>query len=248
MEIKLKENERIDDLQYKNLKIIQNKDGFCFSMDSILLVEFAKNIKRNTTVIDLGTGTGIISILLSKKVELKKIIGIDILEDVCDMAKRSISLNKLEDKIKIINEDVKNMGKIFESSSFDVVISNPPYKKINSGLTNSNKNKLISRHEITANLEDFIKIASYLLKSNGEIYIVHRPERLVDIFNLLRKYHIEPKDMQMVYPQKSKEPNLILIKGVKNAKPFLKIRKPLFIYNERGEYTEDIIRIYKEDI
>lgn len=244
MNINLKENERIDDLQYKDLKIIQDSEGFCFGMDSVLLSDFAKDIKENAKIIDLGTGTGIISILLSKKIKQKKIIGVDIQKEVCDMAQRSVILNKLEDTIEIINEDIKNIEKVFEKGSFDAVITNPPYKKINTGLVNDNKLKLISRHEIAANLEDFIKVSSYLLKSNGSLYIVHMPERLADILNLLRHYQIEPKQMQVVYPQKNKEPNLILIKGVKNAKPFLKIKKPLFIYTDKGEYTEDILEIY----
>ncbi len=246
MKVNLKENERIDDLEYKGLKIIQNTKGFCFGMDSILLSGYAKNIKKNAHVIDLGTGTGIISILLSKKTNAKKIIGIDIQEDVCDMAKRSVILNNLEDNIEIINEDIKEINKKFEKASFDVVVTNPPYKKINSGVINDNKAKLISRHEITANLEEFIKQSSYLLKQNGEMYIVHRPDRLVDIISILRKYSLEPKQMQIVYPRKDKEPNLILIKAVKNAKPFLRVDKPLYVYDNEGKYTEDILKIYEK--
>ena len=246
MDIKLDENERIDDLEYKNLKIIQNTKGFCFGMDSILLTGFARNIKKNARVIDLGTGTGIISILLSMKTEAKELIGVDIQKEVCDMAKRSVDLNNLGDKIEILHEDIKNLNKKFKEASFDVVVTNPPYKKQNEGLLNENRVKLISRHEITASLEDFIKQASYLLKPNGEFYLVHRPERLVDIFNLLRKYLIEPKKMQIVYPQEKKEPNLILIKAVKNGKSFLKIEKPLYIYNNHGEYTEEVLRIYEK--
>ena len=247
MNIKLKENERIDDLQYNNLKIIQNKDGFCFGMDSILLTGFAKDIKNGLKIIDLGTGTGIISILLSKKVNPEKIVGIDIQKEVCDMAKRSVILNGLEDKVEIINENIKTLNEKFQADSFDVVVTNPPYKKQNSGMINENKAKLISRHEITADLDDFIKISSYLLKSGGSFYIVHRPERLVDIFTLLRKYRLEPKEMQIVYSEEGKDAKLILIKAVKNAKPFLKIRKPLFIYNKDGKYTDEILKIYENE-
>lgn len=247
MEINLKENERIDDLQYRNLKIIQNQDGFCFGMDSILLSDFAVGIKKNAKIMDLGTGTGILSILLSRKVNPNKIVGVDIQKQVCDMATRSVKLNKLEDRIEILNEDIKELSKKFDSASFDVVITNPPYKKQNTGLVNNNKIKLVSRHEITAGLEDFIKISSYLLKDKGSFYLVHRPERLVDIFSLLRKYHLEPKKMKIVYPKKGKEPNLLLIEAVKNAKPFLKIQKPLFIYNENGEYTDEVLSIYHKE-
>ena len=246
MNISLKENERIDDLEYKGLKIIQNTKGFCFGMDSVLLSGFAKNINKNANVIDLGTGTGIISILLSKKTNAKKIIGVDIQAEVCDMAKRSVILNNLEDKIEIINEDIKEINKKFAKASFDIVVINPPYKKANSGIVNNNKAKLISRHEVTANLEEFIKQSSYLLKQNGEIYMVHRPDRLVDIISLLRKYSLEPKQMQIVYPQKDKEPNLILIKAVKNAKPFLRVDKPLYVYDSEGKYTDDILKIYEK--
>lgn len=247
MEINLKENERIDDLQYRNLKIIQNQDGFCFGMDSILLSDFAVGIKKNAKIMDLGTGTGILSILLSRKVNPNKIVGVDIQKQVCDMATRSVKLNKLEDRIEILNEDIKELSKKFESASFDVVITNPPYKKQNTGLVNNNKIKLVSRHEITAGLEDFIKVSSYLLKDKGSFYLVHRPERLVDIFSLLRKYHLEPKKMRIVYPKKEREPNLLLIEAIKNAKPFLKIQKPLFIYNENGEYTDEVLNIYHKE-
>ena len=154
------ENERIDDLEFKGLKIIQNKDGFCFGIDSILLSDFAKEIKKGSKVIDLGTGTGIIGILLCMKTELSKIMGVEIQKEVYDMAKRSIKLNNLENKFEIINENIKNLENIIETGTFDAVVTNPPYKKIGTGLTNENEKKLISRHEITANLEDFIKVSS----------------------------------------------------------------------------------------
>jgi len=160
MEINLKDNERIDDLQLNNLKIIQNKDGFCFGIDSVLLSDFAKDIRNNSKVLDLGTGTGIIGTLLCAKTNLSKIYGIDIQKDVCDMASRSIKLNNLEDKFEIINSNIKDLINIFEENSFDAIVSNPPYKKDNSGLKNESETKLISRHEITASLEDFIIISS----------------------------------------------------------------------------------------
>ena len=157
MEEKIKENERIDDLEYKGLKIIQNKDGFCFGIDSILLSDFAKEIPNNAKVIDLGTGTGIIGILLCAKTQLSKIIGIEIQKEVYELAKRNIKLNNLENKFEVINENIKNLEKILEENSYDAIVTNPPYKKENTGLTNENKLKLISRHEIEANLEDFIQ-------------------------------------------------------------------------------------------
>ena len=246
MNIELNDDEVIEDLQFKNLKIIQNKKGFCFGIDSVLLSDFAKEIKDNSTVIDLGTGTGIISTLLCGKTKLKKIIGVEIQEEVYKMAKKSIKLNKLENKFEIINENILNLNNIFEKNSIDAIVTNPPYKKKNTGVINEDEKKLISRHEITADLEDFIRVSKELLKDKGEFYMVHRPERLVDIFNLMRKYKIEPKKMRMVYSNKDKKSKLVLIKGIKNAKPFLKLENNLYIYDENGEYTEEIKKIYNK--
>ena len=248
MNIELNDDEVIEDLQFKNLKIIQNKKGFCFGIDSVLLSDFAKEIKDNSTVIDLGTGTGIISTLLCGKTKLKKIIGVEIQEEVYKMAKKSIKLNKLENKFEIINENILNLNNIFEKNSIDAIVTNPPYKKKNTGVINEDEKKLISRHEITADLEDFIRVSKELLKDKGEFYMVHRPERLVDIFSLMRKYKIEPKKMRMVYSNKYKESKLVLIKGIKNAKPFLKLENNLYIYDENGEYTEEIKKIYNKKI
>ena len=246
MNINLKQNERIDDLEYKGLRIIQNTEGFCFGIDSVLLTDFAKEIKPSSKVIDLGSGTGIIPILLSAKTKNTNFIGIEIQEDVAEMASRSIELNHLENRIKIENDSISNLKAKYEKGSFDVVTTNPPYKKLNTGLVNENSQKLISRHEITASLEDFIEITSYLLKDFGEFYMVHRPDRLVDIIYLMRYYNIEPKKIRFVYPNRQKPTNLILIKGVKCGKPFLKYEDNLYVYDEDGNYTEDILRIYNK--
>ena len=246
MEINLKENERIDDLEFKDLKIIQNKDGFCFGIDSILLTDFAKNIKQNLNIIDLGTGTGIIPILLYGKTKNNKFVGVEIQEEVADMANRSIKLNVLENEIRILNMNILDLTKKYKRGSFDVVTTNPPYKKLNTGIVNENNKKLISRHEITASLEDFIKISSYVLKDLGEFYMVNRPDRLVDIFELMRKYKIEPKKIKFVYPNENKKTNLILIKGVKNGKQFLEFENNLYVYNEDGDYTDEILKIYNK--
>lgn len=242
--MELKENERIDDLEFKGYKIIQNSEGFCFGIDSVLLSDFAKDIRHNSKVMDLGTGTGILCILLAGKTKLKEINGIEIQEEVADMARRSVELNSLQDKVKIINESILNLEKIFEKGSIDAIVTNPPYKKLNTGLQNDNEKKVISRHEITANLEDFIRISKDMLKDKGEFYMVHRPERLVDIIYLMRKYKIEPKQIRFVAPKIGKEPNLVLIKGVKNAKEFLKFDNILYVYNEDGSYTEELLKIY----
>lgn len=246
MDVELKENERIDDLEFKGLKIIQNEKGFCFGMDSVLLSDFAKNMKNNSTVLDLGTGTGIIPILLCGKTNLKKVVGIEIQQDVANMAKRSSQLNNLQDRFEVVNTNIIDLKNIYEKQSFDVIVTNPPYKKENTGITNENEAKLISRHEITANLEDFISISKDLLKDKGEFYMVHRPERLVDILSLMRKYKIEAKILKFVSPNKNKEPNLVLIKGIKNANSFLRVEKNLYVYNEDGKYTNEILKIYNK--
>ena len=269
----LKENERIDDLEFNNLKIIQNKDGFCFGIDSVLISDYAKkDIKKNALGVDLGTGTGIISILLSAKTRLSKIIGIEVQKEVADMAQRSIELNGLQNKIEIKNMNIKNIIQNIDNSKlekrkkqvklgniqtethkekdniwlekFDFVVTNPPYKKLETGKVNESEYKYISRHEATANLEDFIKVSKYLLKDKGSFFMVHRPDRLVDIIELMRKYKLEPKNIRFIYPSIDKSPNLVLIKGINNAKPFLKIDKPLIVYNQNGEYTDEIYEIY----
>ena len=242
----LNNNERIDDLEYKDLKIIQRKDGFCFGIDSVLLSNYAKDIKRGTVGLDLGTGTGILGILLCGKTDLSKIYGIEVQQEVAEMAQRSVKLNNLENRFEIINKNIKDLESVFDKNSFDFIITNPPYKKMDTGKTNENSKKLISRHEITATLKDFIKISYIMLKDKGTLYMVHKPERLVDIIYQLRKNKIEPKEIRFVHPYEKKEPNLILIKAVKNGGQFLKIDKPLYVYNERGEYTEEILKIYNK--
>ena len=244
--MKLNENERIDDLEYKGLKIIQNENYFCFGMDSILLSDFAKEIKKDSTILDIGTGTGIISILLSKKTECKKIFAIEVQSEIAEMAERSVKMNNLENKIEIINDNIKNIENYLKNNSINAIVTNPPYKRKNSGVKNENMNKLISRHEITADLEDFIARGSSVLKDKGSFYMVNRPERLADIISLFRKYKIEPKKLRLVYPKINNKPNLILIKGIKNANPFLEIEKPLIVYKEDNNYTDEILEIYNK--
>lgn len=244
--MELLENERIDDLEFKNLKIIQNAKGFCFGIDSVLLSDFAKGIKKNSTVVDIGTGTGIISILLSAKTDIKKIYGVEIQEDVANMAKRSVELNHLEDKIEIINTNIKNIFDFLEPNKIDSIVTNPPYMKLNTGAQNEERKKLISRHEVECTLEDIIQVSYKLLKSNGEFYMVHRAERIVDILYYLRQYKLEPKVLRFIQSSVGKEPNLVLIKAVKNAGYQLTLEKPLIIYNNDGEYTDEILKIYNK--
>lgn len=245
--MELKEKERIDDLEFKGLKIIQKEGGFCFGIDAVLLSDFAKEIRNNSQVLDLGTGTGILSILLTAKTNLKKIYGIEIQEEVANMAKRSVELNQLQEKVEIINKNIKDLKNIFEKNSMDAIVTNPPYKKLDTGKTNEKENKYIARHEVTASLEDFIKISFDLLKDKGSFYMIHRPERLAEIIYTLKKNKLEPKRMRFIYSNIEQEPKLVLIKAVKNAKEFLTVEKPLFIYNKQGEYTEEILQIYHDN-
>lgn len=242
----LKENERIDDLEYENLKIIQNERGFCFGIDSVLLSDFAKNLKNNSEIIDIGTGTGIISLLLSKKSNVSKIYGIEIQKEIADMARRSVKLNNLEDKIEILNIDIKNVFDVLKKNQYDAIVTNPPYKKANSGLKSIEKSNLISRHEVECTLEDIAKQSYLLLKDKGEFYMVHRAERLVDIMCILRKNRLEPKIIRFVHSKQNDKPNLILVKAVKNAREFLKIEKPLIVYKDNGEYADEIYKIYNK--
>lgn len=244
MQVLLKNNERIDDLELNNLKIIQNINGFCFGIDSVLLSDFAKNIKNNANVVDLGTGTGIIPILLSVKCKAKHFYAVEIQEDVAEMAKRSVILNNLQEKIMVINGNIKDL--INQPETFDVVVTNPPYMKLETGLQNENEKKLISRHEKECTIEDIARVSFKILKDKGEIYMVHRPERLVDIFYSFRKNKLEIKNMRFVHSREGSQATLVLIKAVKNGKPFLRVEKPLYIYKKNSEYTDEILKIYNK--
>ena len=242
-EIVLKENERIDDLQRNGYRIIQSPKKFCFGMDAVLLSGFAR-VKEGGNVLDLGTGTGIIPILLSAKTEAKHLTGLEIQEESADMARRSVMLNSLEEKITIVTGDIKEAGNLFDAASFDVVTSNPPYMTGKHGLTNPEDAKAIARHEILCTLEDVISKAAYLLKPGGNFFMVHRPFRLVEIMTLLQQYKLEPKRMQLVYPYVDKEPNMVLIEANRGGRPRMRVEKPLIIYKEPGVYMPEIYDIY----
>ena len=244
--MKIFDDERIDDLEFKGLKIIQSPSCFCFGIDAVLLSDFAKEIKKNSVVADLCSGNGIVSILLSGKCEASKFYAVEIQQNIANMAARSIELNHLQDKIEVLNTDLKLLPDTFENGTFDSIVCNPPYMKANSGLINDCEEKIIARHEVMCSLEDVISVSAKLLKNSGTFYMVHRPDRLVDIISLLRKYRLEPKVLQLVQPFADKVPNLLLIKAVKNAKAFLKMSKPLVVYNSDGSYTEDILKIYNK--
>lgn len=239
----LKENERIDDLQRNHYKIIQDTERFCFGMDAVLLSGFAK-AKEGDRVLDLGTGTGIIPILMEAKTNAAHFVGLEIQEDSADMARRSVRLNHLEKKIEIITGDIREAVSLFGAASFDVVTSNPPYMTENHGLTNPAAPKAIARHELLCTLEDVISRAAKLLRPGGNFYLVHRPFRLVDIMVLLREHRLEPKKMKMVYPFIDKEPNMVLIQASRGGKPRMSVEKPLIVYKEPGVYTQEIYDIY----
>jgi tRNA1(Val) A37 N6-methylase TrmN6 len=242
-EILLRPGERLDDLHRNNYKIIQNTNKFCFGMDAVLLSGFAK-VMPGDKVLDLGTGTGIIPILLEAKTKGEHYTGLEIQEESADMAKRSVAINKLEDKVDIIVGDIKEASVIFGRASFDVVTSNPPYMNSNHGIVNPGEAKAIARHEILCTLDDVIREASRVLKPGGRFYLVHRPFRLVEIISTLTEYKLEPKRMKLVHPYIDKEPNMVLIECMKGAKSMIKIEAPLIVYKEPNIYTDEIYNIY----
>ena len=243
MTIKLNPGERLDDLQRNGYQIIQNPDKFCFGMDAVLLSGFAK-VKPGEKVVDLGTGTGIIPILLVGKYQPRKVYGLEIQKESADMARRSVFLNQLEAAIEIIEGDIKEASKIFEASSFDVITSNPPYMAYTDGLKNPNEALAVARHEMLCKLEDVVQQASTLLKERGRFYMVHRPGRLGEIFAALQRYRLEPKRMCLVYPYVHKEPNMVLIEALKGGNPGMRLEKPLIVYESPGKYTQEIYDIY----
>lgn len=241
--IELKDNERIDDLQRNGYKIIQNEKKFCFGMDAVLLSGFS-TVREGERVLDIGTGTGIIPILLEAKTNGEHFTGIEIQEESAEMAERSVKLNGLEEKIDIICADINNAGDLFKPASFEVITTNPPYMIGNHGLTGDNKEKSIARHEICCTLEDIVREGSRLLKDKGRFYMVHRPFRMVEIFSTLTKYKLEPKRLKLVYPYIDKEPNMILIEALKGGNSRVTVEKPLIVYKEPGVYTDEIYDIY----
>ena len=244
MKVRVNENEEIHSLDINNLKIIQDKNGFKFGMDAVLLSDFSKEIKDNSSILDLCAGNGAISLLLSAKTTNTKITAVEIQESVADLAQRSVDLNNLNDRINILCMDLNKLGSVFPQYSFDAIVCNPPYKKASSGIVNSKDTKTIARHEIYCSLEDVIKMSSFLLKNNGSLYMVHRPERLCDIIAFMRSYNLEPKLLRFVQPNIKKPANLLLIKAVKGGKPFLKLAENLIVYDDNGNYTQEFLKIY----
>ncbi len=237
--------ERLDDLQLGGLKIIQNPNWFCFGVDAVLLSHFAlSSIKKDSTVLDLCSGGGIIPILLSHKSSAKSITGLEIVPEVAEMASRSIMLNKISDKVCMICGDLKNGVSLFGKGGFDNITCNPPYKKAHGGIENKDDIITVARHEVLCCLEDIISVSADLLKPYGKLSMIHRPERLVDIITLMKKYRLEPKRLQFIHPSPSKTATMILIEGAKLQKPNLFLEPPLYVHDEKGEYTDEINKIY----
>lgn len=243
MTIEIKEQECLDELHRNGYKIIQNKEGFCFGMDAVLLSGFTV-VKEDERVLDLGTGTGIIPILLEAKTEGRHFTGLEIQTDMVDMARRSVQYNNLADKIEIVAGDIKEAQSIFGGASFDVVTANPPYMNHSHGLTNPNPAKAIARHEILCTLEDVVKQAAGLLRPGGRFYLVHRPARITEIFALMAKYRLEPKRMKYVHPYLDKDANMVLIEAFRGGRAMMKIEPPIIVYQTPGVYTDEIYTIY----
>ena len=243
MTINLKPGERLDDLQLKGYELIQHPGRFCFGMDAVLLSAFAK-VKTGECVLDLGTGTGILPILLAGKTEGKHFTGLEIQEESADMARRSVLHNHLEEKISIVTGDIKEASSIFGVESMDVITTNPPYMIGGHGLANPDSAKAIARHEVLCTLDDILRESYRMLKYGGRFYMVHRPFRLAEILTKMTEMRIEPKRMRLVYPYIDKEPNMVLIEGIKNAKSRMEVEPPLIVYEKDGNYTKRIYDLY----
>ena len=243
MQVEIKADERLDDLELKGLKIIQDPSKFCFGIDAVLLSAFAK-VKPGEDVVDIGTGTGIIPLLLSAKTDAKYIKAVEIQPDMVDMAKRSVLYNNLQDRIEIICNDIKRSDSFIKKSSVDVVVSNPPYIKSSHAITNPKDSLRLARHEIACTLEDILSAASNMLKYHGRFYMIHKAHRLTEIVCKMREYKLELKRLRSIHPFADKPAKMVLIEGVKQANPWLDIDPPLIIYKNDGEYTEEIIKIY----
>lgn len=248
-DILISEDERIDEIGFGQLKLIQKPKDFCYGVDAVILSDFAaKNMKKTpNSMVDLGTGTGVIPLMLSHKTEAKKIYGVEVQKDSFERAVRNAKINGLEEKISFIHGDVKQFSEWGEAlkGSVDAVVSNPPYFISGGGIINDLAPKTIARHETTAGLEDFMACAAYLLKPKGDFFMVHRPSRLADICCYGRANGLEPKNMCFVSPKKGSIPNILLIHLVKGGGKELKFQEPLAVYDDNGNYTVELLEAYR---
>ncbi len=247
----ISEDERIDDLGINDLKLIQNRKYFCFGTDSALLANFVESKNKNNVILDLCSGSGVIPIIMSAKKDYKKIFGVELQEEMFDLFKRNIELNKLEDKIIPILDDIKNVKEIRKSildnlqdEKVDIIVCNPPYKTEGTGILNEGKVKYIARHEVMCNLEDIFITSAKLLNTKGKLYLVHKPDRLSDLISIARNYKLEPKKLRFVYPTTNSRPSIVLIEYVRGGGNELKILEPLIEFDEFGDYTDEIYEIY----
>lgn len=232
-------------LGYKDLYIVQDSDMFNFSLDSILLPNFVTINKSAKKILDIGCGNAPIPMILTTKTNAK-ITAVEIQLEVFELAKKSVEMNKLSEQIELLNMDVNDFYETCETDIYDIITCNPPFFPITpSANLNKNDYKTIARHELKLNLDNVFKIAKKLLRNNGNIAMVHRPERLLEIIDTMRKYNIEPKRVQFVYPKKSLDANILLIEGTKNGKPGLKIECPIYTHQDDGEYTEEIKKYFE---
>jgi len=239
----LKSDERLDDLQINGYEIIQHPGKFCFGMDAVLLANFAR-VKQKECALDLGTGTGIIPILLTAKTEGMHFTGLEIQEESADMARRSVAHNHLEEKVDIVTGDIKEAAELFGPASFDVITTNPPYMIGHHGIENPSDAKAIARHEVLCDLNDILRESARILKLRGRFYMVHRPFRLAEILSKMIQVGIEPKRMRMVHPFVHKEPNMVLIEGMRGANSRMRVEPPLIVYKEQGVYSEELLSEY----
>ncbi len=235
----------INDLVYfKDIKIVQDKDYFNFSLDSVLLPNFVEITRKTKKILDMCTGNAPIPLILSTKTDAK-IYGVELQKEVYDLAKETIKINNLDNQIELINDNIKNLKKIFDTETFDIITCNPPYfKKKDDSIINENKIKSIARHELEMELEDVMIISKALLKNEGSLVLVHRTDRLIEIIELMKKHNIEPKRMRLIYPKVNAESNLVLIDGRKNGKEGLKILPPLYIHNDDNSYTSEVLEMF----
>lgn len=246
MEVMMRPGERLDDLQCKGYQIIQDPKRFCFGVDAVFLSHFAR-VKAGSRILDLGTGTGIIPILLAAYTEDTHITGLEIQEASAEMADRSVRLNHLEERIEIIQGDIKEAAGLFPAASFDVITSNPPYMPYRHGLENEYAPKNIARHEMLCNLEDVVKAAAVLLRPGGSFFMIHKPFRMAEIFSVLMQYKLEPKRMRLVHPYVDKEPNMVMIEAVRGGRSRITVEPPLIVYREKGVYTEECKSSWEEN-